>query len=91
MGLTISINGESRSLEGLAASASLAEVIAELGLKADRIAVEHNGEIAVRGLWAGARVEPGDRLEIVHFVGGGTEQDTERSRRDFKSGHQLQC
>jgi sulfur carrier protein len=79
MGLTIAINGESRCLEGLTAPASLAEVIAELGLKADRIAVEHNGEIAVRGLWTGTRVEQGDRLEIVHFVGGGAGEETKRA------------
>jgi thiamine biosynthesis protein ThiS len=34
--------------------------------------VEHNGEIVSRSKWAEASVNDGDRLEIVHFVGGGT-------------------
>jgi sulfur carrier protein len=72
MSLTIAINGENRRLEDLATPSSLAQVIGELGLKGDRIAVEHNGQIIVRGLWPGTRVEEGDRLEIVHFVGGGS-------------------
>ena len=49
----------------------LAEVVAALGLKADRIAVELNGEIAPRTSWAERLVREGDRLEVVHFVGGG--------------------
>lgn len=40
-------------------------------LKADRVAVEHNGVIAPRTTWAQVQVDAGDRLEIVHFVGGG--------------------
>jgi thiamine biosynthesis protein ThiS len=47
-------------------------VIATLGLKSDRIAVEHNGEIVSRTAWGQTQVADGDRLEIVHFVGGGT-------------------
>jgi thiamine biosynthesis protein ThiS len=42
-----------------------------LGIKADRIAVERNGEIARRSEWATTPVQNGDRLEIVQFVGGG--------------------
>jgi len=36
------------------------------------VAVERNGDIAVRESWSEVRVEAGDRLEVVHFVGGGT-------------------
>jgi len=42
-----------------------------MDLKADRVAVEHNGEIAPRADWGGIPVSSGDRLEVVHFVGGG--------------------
>jgi thiamine biosynthesis protein ThiS len=35
------------------------------------VAVEHNGEIIPRAVWAGTILQPGDRLEVVHFVGGG--------------------
>jgi sulfur carrier protein len=71
MSLTITVNGQNREFPGLAAPASLAEVIAEMNLKGDRIAVEHNGVIAQRTRWAEVSVASGDRLEVVHFVGGG--------------------
>ena len=63
------INGEERSV---ADSLDLAALITSLGMKADRIAVELNREIVQRGKWAETPVREGDRLEIVHFVGGGT-------------------
>ena len=71
MSLTLKINGQSRTFERLASPTNLAQVIAELDLKGDRIAVEHNGQIATRGLWPDTFVVSGDRLEVVHFVGGG--------------------
>jgi sulfur carrier protein len=71
MSLTLIVNGQSREFDGLSQSASLEQVIGELGLKGDRVAVEHNGEIVPRALWAGAILSSGDRLEVVHFVGGG--------------------
>lgn len=72
MSLTLTVNGLSREFVGLASPATLAEVIAEMDLKGDRIAVEHNGEIAQRVHWSDLAVQSGDRLEVVHFVGGGT-------------------
>jgi len=71
MSLTLIVNGQSRDFEALSQSSSLEQFIGELGLKGDRVAVEHNGEIVPRALWAGAMLSPGDRLEVVHFVGGG--------------------
>lgn len=71
MSLSLTINGQSRTFASLSPTATLAEVIAELNLKGDRIAVEHNGEIAPRASWAEMAVGSGDRLEVVHFVGGG--------------------
>jgi sulfur carrier protein len=71
MSLTVILNGESRAFDGLAQAASLEQLIGELGLKADRVAVEHNGAIVPRGVWGETRVSAGDRLEVVHFVGGG--------------------
>jgi sulfur carrier protein len=71
MSLLLTVNGQSREFAGLAAPLTLAEVIAAMNLKGDRIAVEHNGEIAPRARWAEVSVFTGDRLEIVHFVGGG--------------------
>jgi thiamine biosynthesis protein ThiS len=69
--LKVQINGQPRSMAELTAGVSLADLLAALGLKADRIAVELNGEIAPRTTWAETTVKDGDRLEVVHFVGGG--------------------
>ncbi len=70
--LTIQLNGHTRNLPELTSPADLASVIAALGLKADRIAVELNSEIISRSSWPQTEVAEGDRLEIVHFVGGGS-------------------
>jgi sulfur carrier protein len=65
------LNGQTREFEQLAPGANLLDLIVELGLKEDRVAIEHNGNIVPRAEWAEARLADGDRLEIVHFVGGG--------------------
>jgi sulfur carrier protein len=66
--MNVFINGEQRTLPDLP---TLAALIEHLGMKADRVAVELNREIAQRGKWAETPIREGDRLEIVHFVGGG--------------------
>ncbi|MEO8736609.1 MAG: sulfur carrier protein ThiS [Edaphobacter sp.] len=72
MSLTLVLNGQTRTFATLPQTATLDHVIAELGLQSDRVAVEHNGEIVPRSVWSQTTVAPGDRLEVVHFVGGGT-------------------
>lgn len=72
MSLTLLLNGQSRAFSSLPESATLDLLLAELGLQADRVAVEHNGEIVSRALWSSTALASGDRLEVVHFVGGGT-------------------
>ncbi len=62
------INGEEKTFAG---QLSLAELIERLGMKGDRVAVELNREIVARAQWAETQLNDGDRLEIVHFVGGG--------------------
>ncbi len=62
------INGDEKSF---AESLTLAELIEQLGMKGDRVAVELNREIVSRAQWAETKLNDGDRLEIVHFVGGG--------------------
>jgi sulfur carrier protein len=69
--LTIQLNGQRRAFSELTSPADLVSVITALGLKADRIAVEHNAQIVRRTEWPATRVAEGDSLEIVHFVGGG--------------------
>jgi len=70
MSLTLILNGQSRSFS-LSDSATLEAVVLELGLKGDRVAIEHNGDIVSRALWSQTSLISGDRLEVVHFVGGG--------------------
>jgi sulfur carrier protein len=70
-GLTIQVNGQQRTFAELPEHSQLIDVISELALKSDRIAMELNGEIAPRTSWATVLVKSGDKLEIVHFVGGG--------------------
>ena len=70
-GLQLVVNGHARMLEGLDSPATLASVLERLELRADRIAVELNGEIAPRTKWTDLIVADNDRLEVVHFVGGG--------------------
>jgi sulfur carrier protein len=71
MALTVILNGQPRMFETLSPSVNLEALVGELGLKSDRVAVEHNGEIVPRGSWVGTSLAEGDRLEVVHFVGGG--------------------
>jgi sulfur carrier protein len=69
--LSLLINGRNRTFPGLFAGSALSELLTALELKADRIAVELNGEIAPRIQWPSLTVADGDKIEIVHFVGGG--------------------
>lgn len=69
--LRLVVNGQPRTLDALHAPAPLTAVLACLELRPDRIAVELNGEIAPRTRWSELTVADRDRLEVVHFVGGG--------------------
>ncbi|MCC7283584.1 MAG: sulfur carrier protein ThiS [Acetobacteraceae bacterium] len=70
--LAITVNGEMRRLDG---PLSVAGLLAALGLDARKVAVERNLEIVPRSLYASASLADGDRLEIVHFIGGGGPAD----------------
>ena len=71
MPLTLVLNGQPRTFDSLTDPATLDQLISELGLKGDRVAIEHNGAIAPRAGWLETPLKAGDRLEVVHFVGGG--------------------
>ena len=62
------VNGEDRAFEN---QLTLQGLVEQLGMKADRVAVELNRDIVPRDQWARTELVEGDRLEIVHFVGGG--------------------
>lgn len=66
--MRVYVNGESREIQG---TPSLAELINELDLPAARIAVEVNREVVRRGEWGNTVLRDEDKIEIVHFVGGG--------------------
>lgn len=72
MSLTLILNGQPRTFYAPSQPATLDQLIAELGFKGDRIAIEHNGAIAPRASWQELILSNGDRLEVVHFVGGGS-------------------
>lgn len=65
---TILINGEKRDVgDGI----DLAQLVAALSLPDKRVAVELNGMVIPRSAWPQTPVADGDKLEVVHFVGGG--------------------
>jgi sulfur carrier protein len=66
--MQIHLNGEIRDVPD---GCSLQELLDQLGLKAERLAIELNHEIVRRHYWPETFLRAGDRLEIVHFVGGG--------------------
>jgi thiamine biosynthesis protein ThiS len=66
--IRIMVNGETRDAP---VGGSVADLLAALGLPVGKVAVELNREIVPRSGFGARRLEEGDRLEIVHFVGGG--------------------
>jgi sulfur carrier protein len=66
--ITIQLNGEKREIP---AGLTVAGLLKQLQFPDDRVAVERNLEIVPRSQWEVTAVEAGDRLEVVHFVGGG--------------------
>ena len=66
--MRIQINGEDREVEE---NISLPQLIAVLSLKAEQIAIELNHNVVRRAQWENTLLKVGDRVEIVHFVGGG--------------------
>ena len=66
--MTVTINGETREI---ADRSSVAELLETLAVSHRRVAVELNEEVVPRAEYAARRIANGDRVEIVHFVGGG--------------------
>jgi thiamine biosynthesis protein ThiS len=62
------INGEDREFSS---ALTVAFLIAQLGMKPDRVAVELNRNLVPRDRWDETPLSDNDKLEIVHFVGGG--------------------
>lgn len=66
--MNLTVNGEGRVFSG----DTLTALVEQLGMKADRVAIELNREIVARDRWPQTQLKDGDQLEIVHFVGGGS-------------------
>lgn len=80
--LSLTVNGEPRR----STAASVAELVREIGLAPEKVAVELNGTIVPRSTLTDAPLNDGDVLEIVHFVGGGDHDDSwEVAGRKFNS------
>jgi thiamine biosynthesis protein ThiS len=66
--MNLTINGETQT----SSAETLGALVEGLGMKPDRVAIELNREIVPRDQWPETPLHDGDRLEIVHFVGGGS-------------------
>lgn len=66
--LNVVINGDSREVPS---GQTVTDLLGDLGLHPRLIVVEHNKEILDRELFSQTRLQDGDALELVHFVGGG--------------------
>ncbi|MGB2591397.1 MAG: sulfur carrier protein ThiS [Candidatus Acidiferrum sp.] len=66
--ISIIVNGEQRESPS---GATVVDLLHTLGLESGRVAIERNLEILPRPAWPQTQVAPGDRYEIVQFVGGG--------------------
>jgi len=66
--MQIFLNGEARSLAG---AVTVAGLLKELGIVAGKVAVERNLEIVPKSAFETTQLTEGDRIEIVHFIGGG--------------------
>jgi sulfur carrier protein len=66
--MTLTINGQTRELPD---DLTVAQLLEQLDLAEERVAVECNGEIVERAAFTSYRLKAGDTLELVRFVGGG--------------------
>jgi len=71
--MRLTINGEEKNFE---APITVAELLGRIGLDGRKVAVERNLEIVPKSEYQGLGLEDGDKLEIVHFIGGGAPEGT---------------
>ena len=77
--MQVQINGEAREFDG---PLTVESMLRRLGFDPRKIAVERNLEIVPKGAYGGTAVIDGDRLEIVHFIGGGAPDEAGAGRQD---------
>ena len=66
--MRINLNGEAKEVDD---GTTLQRLVEQLALPPDRLAVELNYEVVRRSEWPRVTLSEGDRVEVVHFVGGG--------------------
>ena len=66
--LRVTVNEETREVPS---GTTLAGLVEHLALAPERLALEHNRQVVPRADWTRVELAEGDRVEIVHFVGGG--------------------
>ncbi|HEX7313698.1 MAG TPA: sulfur carrier protein ThiS [Pyrinomonadaceae bacterium] len=66
--MRVELNGDSMELDE---GTTLSVLVEQLSLAPERVAVELNREVVRRADWPSTNLSEGDRVEIVHFVGGG--------------------
>jgi len=67
LGVRLTINGEPREI----GASTVAHLVGELGLDPRKVAIERNLEIVPKSQFEATALSEGDRIEIVHFIGGG--------------------
>ncbi len=80
--MRLTINGEERAFD---APMNVEDLLHAIGLDGRKVAIERNLEIVPRSLYGSTRLDEGDRLEIVHFIGGGTDDSLVIAGRRFTS------
>jgi thiamine biosynthesis protein ThiS len=73
--IEIQVNGEPREFPH---EMNLSDLVAELSLPPERVAIELNRRVVRRGEWPQTILAAGDRIEIVHFVGGGNAEGSKK-------------
>lgn len=66
--IEVRLNGKSRQIPG---GLTLRRLLDHLEIKHDRVAIEFNRNIIKSEFWGSTSIQPGDEIEVVHFVGGG--------------------
>ena len=66
--IVVKVNGCERRFE---AGTAISTLLAELAVSTPRVAVERNREIVPKASYETTRIEEGDEIEVVEFVGGG--------------------
>ncbi|WP_457597030.1 sulfur carrier protein ThiS [Hydrogenimonas sp.] len=66
--MTLTVNGEKKEFQEVT---TLAEIIAQLGIADKVMAAAVNMEVVKKEAWESFRPKEGDRIELLHFVGGG--------------------